>query len=540
MRKKLLLSLACTIIAATNVHAQQSERKLLSTNNVVELKQSVLRTSVSENIKSFEVDVQEAGSYSVSFWLIPAKLANGSYTTYKVYVNDVFSTTIQPTKGNWQSLTTQKPLSLKSGINKISISTANPQIPEVESVKVSKNVRTSKFVSDNYDAYLEKAKHSNTLVDDNLFEGGSMRTSAVGITVRQNIPLKYSFYTKFNFSEGQVLFITSNSGVEHGIDVFYIDKTLPRIIAIEDEIEGPLPTLPKEPTFPTIPRNPDVTPLIPIYWQTDYIQKINWHAPSFPTANNPNIHVATAHVTIPRTGTYMIKLRSKENRVLSTASLNIDGRYFYQDVPMYYSFVECKMPADENSYGSLTMCRTDEDDPLLFVESGWGKRVVGYNDDAPEAKRAFFDLKQKDSYVRKKYLVETAGIHVGNYSSSNPESTCIIMGALSDDAELAMAPSRNSAPAKVVTNINETVADNAPSISPQSLRLGESLNVSSLNRISALRVYNMSGNEIAERKIDSNNTVVSISDLNIQSSGVYIVVVETANGIVKKQKIFVR
>lgn len=563
MKRTLLLSMMCAFFVAfatQSINAQGGTNDVLASNNVLSIKSVSESTNTVENFRNFEIEVNESGNYYAQFWLQPAKYANGSYTTFKVYVNDELVGTIKPTKGNWQSASIDKKSTLKlnSGNNVISIATNAPEFPDVESVRLSKDAGVAAFSSKAYDSYLESATKSKGIPKIESYEETDATTFgatpySVGMTVRQNIPLKYSFYKTFSFTAGQEIFITSSSHVEHAIDIFYYGKQ--RTAQLDTTHFRPyIPTKTSVSQYSTInpPYIKDSTflkPIRPAKFLTIYtpatseeIQGMNWKGLSEKAVNSSNVYVATIRLTIPKSGIYMVKMRSANDRVLSVADLNVNGVYYYENTPIYYAYINCVMLADGNSYAALTMCDNQGvDDPLLFVEGSTGGRIVGYNDDAPANKAKYYDLDSWDSYIRQTYRFPTSGLHISSYSSSKPESKCIIMGNISEEAEASsksMIPPR--AKANVDTEKSNIGVENTILISPKSPDLTSSITISSKEEINAIQVYNISGIKTATYIVDDYRTTIPLSELNINSSGLYIFSIETKNGNISQQKISVR
>lgn len=563
MKRTLLLSMMCAFFvtfATLSINAQGSTNDVLASNNVLSIKSVSESTNTVENFRNFEIEVNESGNYYAQFWLQPAKYANGSYTTFKVYVNDELVGTIKPTKGNWQSASIDKKSTLKlnSGNNVISIATNAPEFPDVESVRLSKDAGVAAFSSKAYDSYLESATKSKGIPKIESYEETDATTFgatpySAGMTVRQNIPLKYSFYKTFSFTAGQEIFITSSSHVEHAIDIFYYGKQK-TMQSDTTHLRPYIPTKTSVSQYSTI--NPPyiidstiLKPMRPVKFVTLYtpatseeIQGLNWKGVSEKAVNSSNIYVATIRLTIPKSGIYMIKLRSANDRVLSIADLNVNGLYYYENVPIYYARIDCVMPADGNSYAALTMCNNQGiDDPLLFVEGSVGGRIVGYNDDAPSQIKQYFDLDAWDSYLRQVYRVKTTSLHVSSYSSSKPESKCIVMGGISEEAEAS-----GKSMISPRTKTNETIErsniknENTILISPKSPEILSSINISSQEKINAIQVYNMSGVKTATYTVNDNRTTIPLSELNINSSGLYIFSIETEDGYTSQQKVSVR
>ena len=109
------------------------------------------------NFKNFEVEAPEAGSYYTEFWLLPARLADGSYSTFLVYVNDAYVGAVTPSYGNWQGArawTATRRSGLSEGKNVITVATPAPEFPEVETLKAAMNDSDAVFSPEAYEEYL--------------------------------------------------------------------------------------------------------------------------------------------------------------------------------------------------------------------------------------------------------------------------------------------------------------------------------------------------------------------------------------------------
>lgn len=160
------------------------------------------------NYKNFVVQVPVSGRYYCNFWLQPADCGNGSFTAYRVSVNDVFAGEIMPECAGWQTISMNEvpSLMLDAGVNIISVSCPSPEIPDVETVWLSNDAVTGTSAS--YEAYVEKAKQGigdspqGDLYSDRSFTGGILL-------------LKYSFNKLYSFEEGQEVSFSSSSATPH-------------------------------------------------------------------------------------------------------------------------------------------------------------------------------------------------------------------------------------------------------------------------------------------------------------------------------------
>ena len=220
-----------TTLSFQTICAQEISKNVISATCTLPIKGISESTNGVYNFKNFEVETPDDGSYYVNFWLLPAKYADDNYTSFYVYVNNVFAGTINPSFGNWQSagMDSNDALDLQKGLNVISIATKAPESPDVETIKVAKNNTDVVFQSDAYNEYLDAAIAGN---DNEIFEVDNEMTTlsansvnAAGIAFFTNVPLRYSFYKTFSFTENQEIFITSSSVMGHFIDVIYYAKS---------------------------------------------------------------------------------------------------------------------------------------------------------------------------------------------------------------------------------------------------------------------------------------------------------------------------
>ncbi len=113
---------------------------------------------------------------------------------------------------------------------------------------------------------------------------------------------------------------------------------------------------------------------------------LSWVYPSEKTLNS-STHVATARLTVPKTGQYLIRVRHAVNGGSALADVNVNGAYYYEDMPISLSYKACAIPADGNSYATMTCCNNfGTDDPYLFIHGGGRDKIVGFNDDGPAKK----------------------------------------------------------------------------------------------------------------------------------------------------------
>lgn len=369
---------------------------------------------------NFELNAPEDGCYFVEFWMLPALHADGAYSIYSVKVNGEPIGTITPTKGNWQAIRMDgnKRMTLHQGSNLISVSAPSSEFPQVESVKISLEDTGELFSSEKYDSFLSEAKAGEKSVSTiETIQSAASLAEGSEIWVHDNVPLEYSFHSIVSLTQDEECIISSSSSsVEHDIDIMFIGTPA-----------DPLPSLPQT-TGDDVNGVPVVTPkrkisLIYDSATADEMQGLNWCARSETTLNG-NMNLATLTFNVPKTGLYILRLRSKENGVKGVADINVNGKYFYNQMPISYAEISHIIPNDRGTYACMTKSSGgDEDDAMIFIYSRYDK-IVGFNDDATSADRSAYRLNKYDACLTQSYRLPTAAISVCSYSSNDPKSTC--------------------------------------------------------------------------------------------------------------------
>ncbi|MBD5386695.1 hypothetical protein HDR70_02250 [bacterium] len=410
-------------------------KNLDATNNAIITKEFIsssgmfFKNEESVNSVNFEIHAEKEGDYYVEFWMMPARHIDNSYSKYIVRLNGKYVGNITSSTGNWQGLRIDgnKTIHLQKGLNIISVATLAPEFPILETLRLSLDDSQAVFSVKDYQEYLSEAKkgeRGSLTQEKSIFGGNSASTDSSDENTFKNVPLEYTFFTTQLFTEGQDIFIASSSSSEHVIDMIYFGS-------------GALPDVLNSDNFETsvVPNSwefilPDVTPLKPRLVgpsaTSAEMQGLNWRGPSEYSINN-TAYLAKIHVTIPKTGYYFIRLRTKETGTIGVADLNINGDYFYEEVPISFTEVACCIPANEDKYACFTEAANPSiDDPILYVQSFLGGRIVGVNDDCSSSAKNLFHIGACDAYLAQVYQVKTSGISVSSYYSNSPKSTCNI------------------------------------------------------------------------------------------------------------------
>ncbi|MDR2087280.1 MAG: T9SS type A sorting domain-containing protein, partial [Dysgonamonadaceae bacterium] len=340
----------------------------------------------------FELEAGVAGKYSLNCWLIPSMLSDGSYSHYDVLVNGKPVGTITPSKGNWQSIGLDKSakVSLRAGTNTVSVVATAPEIANVEFVRLSTDAAKAAISSTAYDEYLARAKaKSDEELKRPIFQGDlpvSISDSLVSSSLRATDPspegnyfnftgiqFQYTYYTTVYFYAGEQVYITTNSPVPNFIEFFSVNA-------------------------------PETHS-----WIGNY------------TYSSP-YYLASVNVTIPTDGYYYVRLRPYYNHTESTATLNINGMYYYPDVPIFSTGFRVTQD-NLKVYNTFTAYSTG--DPRIWIESGPGipGRTVYYNDDWTASSDFNWGV---NSRVQKQYVNTVYAVLLSSFGSNNPTGQCDI------------------------------------------------------------------------------------------------------------------
>lgn len=408
--------------------------------------------SMGQNAIDFTVKTPQKGTYYCNFWMLPTTYANDSCASYDVLLNNRQIGTLSAKQGGWQSLCLDgKPcISLEKGDNVLSVVGRGCDVPEVQQVKLAESHEAARINSEPYDCYLDRAKHgadesSLYNVDGNV---ALLSTNGDNILIaNKEVPLKYSFYKIFELKEGQAISVYTISQDKHSVDVFYLGK---KHTLLQASLETQ--SVANVSTIISGPIRPDYK-LLYVKASTDEMQGLSWKRNS---TDEDGKQETSLIIDIPKSGYYMVKLRSSEPFHLGTADVQF-GRCeagsnsftvwqdagLFTDVPMYYSNVSCVIPSNVQDISVITDSEGKKDcDPMLFVEGNAGHRIVGYSDDASSNERTVYGLSPLDACLGQIYKVSTTDVHVSSYSSLLPESTCEVRCGLNSELEEAPAPMR--------------------------------------------------------------------------------------------------
>lgn len=509
--KKNYLKFICFlfVFGVLNINAQSIHKKVFFENNPdlggdVTISSSSVRIVNNESYVDFEVESDENGAFYADFWLAPSKLSDNTYTTYKVYVNEKFAGTITPTSGNWQSisLTGNKKLNINKGGNTISVVTSLPEITSVEFVKLGKAKEKSKIYSEYYENFYAKAKANN-------------EKSAVAV---KNVSFGV---TALNEQDSTSLLTFRSAGYQ--TTTAYVNYTFYIITYIQAGITY---NFRSESTIRHYLEAFSETPSV-------YASTVMTMSP-----NSSGKYVNTISVTAPQSGYYYIKTRSYRQLESGLVTLTTTGNRFYNDMPLYSYGFAVAQGGDNNYYGSFTK-NPSPTDPFIFIQESITNKIVAHNDDYDKTdSHAYkYGLTKLDSYVRSRYANPTSAVLVSSSESYCTPGTCTLYARVLDSdnvpRSLLYSTEGNGA-----TN-NDNLFSSEAYIYPNPATINSSIVINSEKIIKQIDIYDLSGRMICTKKMNIDSVNVSLSELNINSTGMYIINIHSDKGV-KSHKLIVK
>lgn len=462
--------------------------------------------------KSFYFDVKEDGDYFISMWHCPV-MGLGFPLPYLVELNDNQLKSYETSRTGWQGsyLNNGHQIHLKEGLNVLSITLNNFILPMVECIRISSDCNKAAFDGSNYQNYYENAK--NGIIENHSISqlDLSSEIDSDALIVRNGLDLKYTFYTLLNLKKGDSISLRSSSSIDHDIDMFLIGYSPISKSATdkESDVIQQSNIVTKKKYY--IPASIAIT------------EKLNWHSSS--EYLQGKVEDATIEASIPLDGVYMVRIKPSSSDYIGTANLTINNNMVYSDVPIYVRRIGVNIYQPNVKYEFLTTNNTNGD-PLLFIESLRGNRIVAFDDDDRDGINAL--LKGEFSYA-------PFAFQVNNYSSLIPEGTCSVsVRSLSDtnDENMVVKSKGKSTITQLFNHQNEKI----PNIDIRYVRdQGNFVTFKCDDIISEIQIISSDGYLINATTVNSRIFTQSVMDLKINTSGVYIIKCKVGNTWISKK-----
>lgn len=469
------------------------------------------------NYKHFEVQATTTGTHYAEFWGCPGMFEDGTYTKYDVYVNGQQIGSITPDKSGWQTLSVDgnPALILKEGANVISVATAFPSIPDVETVAVADSEAEAAIDHQAFDKYLADAKLgiANEPEDAAIASKALSAARSSKLIMKGGNALRYTFHKFVGVEKGARLRVRTVSETPHVIEAIRYARPFKEDTSSGNSIfDGFLP---------------DPQPIDPKAWAVDKVNfeemaEDSWSEISeYTPGSGEECMLSTDRTT--ESLYYLVMVRTTDNSKVGVVDISIVGQEALTAQPISCTKFNFTLPKDDVEYITLTGCANqDEDDPMLFMY-GANDCIIGMNDDGSSQWKKEFGLGSKDAVISYAFNQETTGVTVCNYSTLQPESTCMIISGIDAFKQHwgLYAASEN----KVSM--------------PEAVEIGSNLDITADEQIKSVAVYGVFGNTIGSVNGGDKEISVPVSALNINKSGIYIVTVETESGV-ESGRLFVK
>lgn len=390
MKAKLFLAVMGAIIFScpqTNANAATVSNDIASEPRVTIQSKSANATS---GEITFEAETTSAGIYSLNIWQCPARKNDNTLQSYSIELNGLkLKTAATPTTAGWSALSYTDAIYLKTGKNSITVKSDLPAIPNVELIELIKksNNSTSKLLtSQSYANYVSdiRAEVRQRAID---IGGGQIEVNPDTALVVQPIPslvpfgfshryvdwFGYTFYTTSYFSAGQTVTCSSEgiNNINHILEVF----------------------------------------------SADMADQYSWYSFSNSECKNE------LTITIPRSGTYYVKVRTFKNGTKGFCNLNINNQIHYEEVPICSMGFKSSFASTQGIYDIFTT--NTNSDPVLWITVGgtYKSKVYAFNDNY--ASTGDFNW-GKNARIKRNFpaLSDNARIIITSAGSFNPVGKC--------------------------------------------------------------------------------------------------------------------
>mgnify|MGYP005980549857 CR=1 FL=1 len=358
---------------------------------------AVAISSKSANEKSgeivFDATVSSTGEYALSMWQCAASTLNGILQSYSVVVNGVTSNLVAtPTESGWCELAFPEPIMLKKGLNKIAVKVDLPHIPNIEFIELHKpsdRMKSRMSQSSSYRDYISAISQNANSTRYRANSETTIGKDTIGLSIGNYEPyvpydfqyrrvpwFGYTFYTNAYFRQGQVIACASEgvNGIQHFLEVF--DSGLP--------------------------------------------DKNSWCALS-------KDGKAQLVVTIPRSGTYIIKVRTYKNGTTGLCNLTVNNLMRYENVPICSMGVNLGKYIDSSDIHNVFTVSNDCDPVIWLMKGDYPTHctVFAYNDNY--ASKGDFDWNY-NSRINQKLprVIDISRVVISSSSSFNPIGKCEI------------------------------------------------------------------------------------------------------------------
>jgi hypothetical protein len=354
------------------------------------IKKSTIKVEGTKSFKIFEIESPAGGNYYMNAWVSGAELekfGSGKFIEFELTVNrEKYAENFKPFNSNWHNAAYSDPetkekktVKLIKGLNEIVFSCIAPAIPDIDFISLSQDKEKSEIPDTKYMQFVNQTEQEmigritmpiNIPDSLNKLKNGTVLNNPSGNYDHYiEATFKYTYYTYASFTAGQQVFIATNaSNFQHVLEMFSYS-------------------------------NP---------------QSYSWI-----TISNTN-SLASINVTIPSTGTYMIKVRSWIQSQQGLVNLNVNGQYYYTDcVASGYSGFRCDAPT--GAYNYFTSHISGDTRIWLEDNSSFPGRIVAFNDDYIGTGDYYWDLASR---INKNFTIPIKGAQFSSYSSYTPTGTC--------------------------------------------------------------------------------------------------------------------
>lgn len=204
----------------------------------------------------------------------------------------------------------------------------------------------------------------------------------------------------------------------------------------------------------------------------------------------------------------MLRIKSQGSDILGTVNLTINDQFQYSNQPIFMSRITSNLLPNTTYCFETSNCNIG--DPMIFIESLRGKRIIDFNDDAGSG----FNAKIERSFSYAPYAIQ-----LNNYSSLNPITTCSL--TVTENSSPVYETKHKSSKKKDSENRLEII--DSVVLNSLHIKLDKHISAKSVQNINLVECFDIQGKKLGNITQHEKDANIPILDLGVSKPGMYLI-----------------
>lgn len=354
------------------------------------LKRAYLSADGEAIVKTFEIEVPQAGDYYIAAWAGETRGKNGPQVL-QVWINEQRTTTLSldSVSSGWQSKRVVNSLNkttlkyyLSTGVHTVHFACSGPAAPQVDFIRIARETEKAAIPDTKYQLFMNSVRasrlpgaHMGVKRDSTSRLGKTTDDPGIDYVEQLDMSFSYTYYHTFYWASAgsQVTFETKKA------DPYASD------------------------------------PVMEFFNAEDPINKGSWMNDDGGQGNQSKLTV-----TIPYSGYYILLLWSYELGTSGTSDLYLNDNLFASDIPLTHAGVRCDHSVTD-TLNYYTAFLTGDSRIWIEDQDGFPGKIRAYNDDYSGSGDFSWGYNAR---VRQPLSMSIRATQLSAYSSGNPTGSC--------------------------------------------------------------------------------------------------------------------